>query len=1845
MASDTARKQEIIKVTEQLIEAINNGDFEAYTGYCWSNGANPLLPAGSLQEAVREKQGASLGPSQRSPGDVHRRSRPLFYPVFGCWVLLPWDVSASPPSVSDLFSILSLVAGSFSPGMCRHRRPQSATSFLSCLWLLGPSPLGCVGIAALSQRPLFYPVFGCWVLLPWDVSASPPSVSDLFSILSLVAGSFSPGMCRHRRPQSATSFLSCLWLLGPSPLGCVGIAALSQRPLFYPVFGCWVLLPWDVSASPPSVSDLFSILSLVAGSFSPGMCRHRRPQSATSFLSCLWLLGPSPLGCVGIAALSQRPLFYPVFGCWVLLPWDVSASPPSVSDLFSILSLVAGSFSPGMCRHRRPQSATSFLSCLWLLGPSPLGCVGIAALSQRPLFYPVFGCWVLLPWDVSASPPSVSDLFSILSLVAGSFSPGMCRHRRPQSATSFLSCLWLLGPSPLGCVGIAALSQRPLFYPVFGCWVLLPWDVSASPPSVSDLFSILSLVAGSFSPGMCRHRRPQSATSFLSCLWLLGPSPLGCVGIAALSQRPLFYPVFGCWVLLPWDVSASPPSVSDLFSILSLVAGSFSPGMCRHRRPQSATSFLSCLWLLGPSPLGCVGIAALSQRPLFYPVFGCWVLLPWDVSASPPSVSDLFSILSLVAGSFSPGMCRHRRPQSATSFLSCLWLLGPSPLGCVGIAALSQRPLFYPVFGCWVLLPWDVSASPPSVSDLFSILSLVAGSFSPGMCRHRRPQSATSFLSCLWLLGPSPLGCVGIAALSQRPLFYPVFGCWVLLPWDVSASPPSVSDLFSILSLVAGSFSPGMCRHRRPQSATSFLSCLWLLGPSPLGCVGIAALSQRPLFYPVFGCWVLLPWDVSASPPSVSDLFSILSLVAGSFSPGMCRHRRPQSATSFLSCLWLLGPSPLGCVGIAALSQRPLFYPVFGCWVLLPWDVSASPPSVSDLFSILSLVAGSFSPGMCRHRRPQSATSFLSCLWLLGPSPLGCVGIAALSQRPLFYPVFGCWVLLPWDVSASPPSVSDLFSILSLVAGSFSPGMCRHRRPQSATSFLSCLWLLGPSPLGCVGIAALSQRPLFYPVFGCWVLLPWDVSASPPSVSDLFSILSLVAGSFSPGMCRHRRPQSATSFLSCLWLLGPSPLGCVGIAALSQRPLFYPVFGCWVLLPWDVSASPPSVSDLFSILSLVAGSFSPGMCRHRRPQSATSFLSCLWLLGPSPLGCVGIAALSQRPLFYPVFGCWVLLPWDVSASPPSVSDLFSILSLVAGSFSPGMCRHRRPQSATSFLSCLWLLGPSPLGCVGIAALSQRPLFYPVFGCWVLLPWDVSASPPSVSDLFSILSLVAGSFSPGMCRHRRPQSATSFLSCLWLLGPSPLGCVGIAALSQRPLFYPVFGCWVLLPWDVSASPPSVSDLFSILSLVAGSFSPGMCRHRRPQSATSFLSCLWLLGPSPLGCVGIAALSQRPLFYPVFGCWVLLPWDVSASPPSVSDLFSILSLVAGSFSPGMCRHRRPQSATSFLSCLWLLGPSPLGCVGIAALSQRPLFYPVFGCWVLLPWDVSASPPSVSDLFSILSLVAGSFSPGMCRHRRPQSATSFLSCLWLLGPSPLGCVGIAALSQRPLFYPVFGCWVLLPWDVSASPPSVSDLFSILSLVAGSFSPGMCRHRRPQSATSFLSCLWLLGPSPLGCVGIAALSQRPLFYPVFGCWVLLPWDVSASPPSVSDLFSILSLVAGSFSPGMCRHRRPQSATSFLSCLWLLGPSPLGCVGIAALSQRPLFYPVFGCWVLLPWDVSASPPSVSDLFSILSLVAGSFSPGMCRHRRPQSATSFLSCLWLLGPSPLGCVGITALNQ
>ncbi|MGH0153599.1 UNVERIFIED_CONTAM: hypothetical protein FKN15_024544 [Acipenser sinensis] len=99
-------------------------------------------------------------------------------------------------------------------------------------------------------------------------------------------------------------------------------------------------------------------------------------------------------------------------------------------------------------------------------------------------------------------------------------------------------------------------------------------------------------------------------------------------------------------------------------------------------------------------------------------------------------------------------------------FLQKSQMLGTFPISSRG-AALRVITLIS-VFGCWVLCPWDVSASSPSVSDLFSILSSVAGSFAPEMCRHRHPQSAI--------------------------IFSIHFGCCVLYPWDVSASSPSVSD-------------------------------------------------------------------------------------------------------------------------------------------------------------------------------------------------------------------------------------------------------------------------------------------------------------------------------------------------------------------------------------------------------------------------------------------------------------------------------------------------------------------------------------------------------------------------------------------------------------------------------------------------------------------------------------------------------------------------------------------------------------------------------------------------------------------------------------------------------------------------------------------------------------------------------------------------------------------------------------------------------------------------------------------------------------------------------------------
>uniref|UniRef100_A0A8C0DBD9 calcium/calmodulin-dependent protein kinase n=1 Tax=Balaenoptera musculus TaxID=9771 RepID=A0A8C0DBD9_BALMU len=58
LCSSAMRKQEIIKITEQLIEAINNGDFEAYTlgGKCQSPGLTPsYLPHPALPPTVLSK--------------------------------------------------------------------------------------------------------------------------------------------------------------------------------------------------------------------------------------------------------------------------------------------------------------------------------------------------------------------------------------------------------------------------------------------------------------------------------------------------------------------------------------------------------------------------------------------------------------------------------------------------------------------------------------------------------------------------------------------------------------------------------------------------------------------------------------------------------------------------------------------------------------------------------------------------------------------------------------------------------------------------------------------------------------------------------------------------------------------------------------------------------------------------------------------------------------------------------------------------------------------------------------------------------------------------------------------------------------------------------------------------------------------------------------------------------------------------------------------------------------------------------------------------------------------------------------------------------------------------------------------------------------------------------------------------------------------------------------------------------------------------------------------------------------------------------------------------------------
>ncbi|MGH0119164.1 UNVERIFIED_CONTAM: hypothetical protein FKN15_053577 [Acipenser sinensis] len=99
-----------------------------------------------------------------------------------------------------------------------------------------------------------------------------------------------------------------------------------------------------------------------------------------------------------------------------------------------------------------------------------------------------------------------------------------------------------------------------------------------------------------------------------------------------------------------------------------------------------------------------------------------------------------------------PALRRHlremHRKSSADNFNEEIEeLLGPTPLGC--------------------------AASSHSVSDLFSILSSVAGSFAPEMCRHRRPQSVTIFSIPFRLLSPLPLGCAALSpSVSDHILSY-----------------------------------------------------------------------------------------------------------------------------------------------------------------------------------------------------------------------------------------------------------------------------------------------------------------------------------------------------------------------------------------------------------------------------------------------------------------------------------------------------------------------------------------------------------------------------------------------------------------------------------------------------------------------------------------------------------------------------------------------------------------------------------------------------------------------------------------------------------------------------------------------------------------------------------------------------------------------------------------------------------------------------------------------------------------------------------------------------------------
>ncbi|MGH0141160.1 UNVERIFIED_CONTAM: hypothetical protein FKN15_027445 [Acipenser sinensis] len=286
----------------------------------------PPVNLASTRPSARQEQGSKRGSASQPPPLLHHKDwttpkllKPSRFP--------PSRLHASVvrPSSPATFSVPVPAAHTQDPALAaqlplsaqsaqpQHLLPQSLTSPV-------PSSSSAPQVTFNQLQTLLQPIIDAQLALSarLDKLENPSSAPPAFSS-STPAYTFGP---RQRDVSAYQGFYEHLLqksqMLGTSPISSRGVAL--RVITLISVFGCWVLCPWDVSASSPSVSDLFSILSSVAGSFAPEMCRHRRPQSATSFLSCPRLLGPSPLRCVGIVALSQRPLFYPVLGCWVLRP-------------------------------------------------------------------------------------------------------------------------------------------------------------------------------------------------------------------------------------------------------------------------------------------------------------------------------------------------------------------------------------------------------------------------------------------------------------------------------------------------------------------------------------------------------------------------------------------------------------------------------------------------------------------------------------------------------------------------------------------------------------------------------------------------------------------------------------------------------------------------------------------------------------------------------------------------------------------------------------------------------------------------------------------------------------------------------------------------------------------------------------------------------------------------------------------------------------------------------------------------------------------------------------------------------------------------------------------------------------------------------------------------------------------------------------------------------------------------------------------------------------------------------------------------------------------------------------